>query len=396
MPHAITLTPITVPGRWCVHAYYTVCPWAPDGSGRLLLAGADLAAGSGEVLILDRQGAVQERFGAEATDGGFWHTGRWQTWGPRADRVYRQGGTLQAPLAIRRDLASGIEVAATADLEGAPPHGEPALSGLMGMLYAAGYGDGTMRPELSPVPFGERTRHGLFRIGFDGTVRLVLSVAQVLAAHPDRARIEQADREQRARTGDGLTLMCYCVRWSQDGKRLLFHVGNHCVDGRRGEPRLLWIFTAKADLSDLHLALDMSWGRSGVHWSWQPDGRRLLGYGPDPDDPGKRCLAEVAYDGSGYRRLSRHASGGHPTVSPSDPHLVATDEGGQPGRVLVIDTRDDHVVAECRPPRELQTPPPPGRNPLRVCHHPVWDRDGSRLLINTLPGPDAVVAVATW
>lgn len=396
MSATIRLQPLPVPGRWCVHAYYTVCPWAGDGSGRLLIAGADRAAGSGEAMILDRDGAVTRRFGAAPVDGGFWHTGRWQTWSPDCAAVYLQGGTLERPQAIRHRLADGAEAAADGDMEGAPPTGEPILSGLMGMLYAAGYGDGTMRPERSPVPFAARERHGIFRLSCDGGGALALSTAQAVAAHPDRDRIRAADAEQRARTGDGLTLMCYCVRWSRDGSRLLFHLGNHCVDRRRGEPRLLWIMTARPDLSDLRLALDLSFGRRGVHWSWQPDGERLVGYGPDPDAPERLCLAEVRADGGGYRRLSRHASGGHPSVSPADPHLVATDEEGQPGRVLVIDTRSDAVAAECRPPRVWAGPPPPGRNPQRVCHHPAWDRDGSRLLINTLPGPDAVVAVGRW
>lgn len=396
MPSTIRLQELPVPGRWCVHAYYTICPWAADGSGRLLLGAAERTTGTSEVVVLDGDGAVADRFGPAQVDGGFWHTGRWQTWGPGCQDVYFQGGSMSEPSVVRHRLGGGAETRVTGDMEGAPPFGEPVCSGLMGMLYAAGYGDGTMHPERSPVPFMQRDQHGLFRIGFDGRQELVLSTAQVLAAHPDRDRILAADAEQRARTGDGLTLMCYCVRWSADGSRLLFHFGNHCVDRKRGEPRLLWLFTARPDLSDIRLALDLSFGRRGVHWSWQPDAQRLVGYGPDPDQPERMCLAEVRADGSGYTRLSRHASGGHPSVSPADPNLIATDESTQPGRVLVIDRRSDEVVAECRPSREWGGKPPAGRNAMRVCHHPVWDRDGSRLLINTLSGPDAVVAIGRW
>ncbi|NLB41892.1 MAG: hypothetical protein GX815_06460, partial [Clostridiales bacterium] len=42
--------------RWCVHSYYTLCPYAPDGSGRILIAGADLDSKFGEVLILSADG----------------------------------------------------------------------------------------------------------------------------------------------------------------------------------------------------------------------------------------------------------------------------------------------------------------------------------------------------
>lgn len=396
MTSLIRLQEYPVPDRWCVHAYYTMCPWAADGSGRLLLGAADRATGSSEVIVMDEAGAVADSFGTAPADGGFWHTGRWQTWGPGCQDVYFQGGSMSSPRVCRHRLGDRSESDTAGDMEGAPPFGEPIWSGLMGMLYAAGYGDGTMHAERSPVPFMERDRHGVFRIGFDGSQRLALSVAQVLEAHPDRDRIRMADAEQRVRTGDGLTLMCYCVRWSADGSRLMFHFGNHCVDKRRGEPRLLWLFTAKADLSDVHMALDLSFGRRGVHWSWQPDAQRLVGYGPDPGQPERMCLAEVRADGTGYTRLSHHASGGHPSVSPADANLIATDESTQPGRVLVIDRRSDEVIAECHPSREWGGKPPAGRNPQRVCHHPVWDRDGSRLLINTLPGPDAVVAIGRW
>jgi len=387
-PRLLTPIPHPVTGLWCVHAYYTLCPWAADG--RLLLAGADRATGRSAVLIQSPDGALLDRFGGDIADGGFWHTGRWQTWGPGDASVAWQGGTLRQPRVHRRVLAAGAESSVEGDMEGAPPHGEPIISALLGMLYAAGYSDGTMHPEQAPVPFAARDRHGLFRLDFTAGSRLLLSVAQ-LAEHPAlRERIARLDAEQRARTGDGVTLMAYCVRWNRDGSRCLFHVGNHCVDKRRGEPRLLWLFTADADGGDVRLALDLSGERRGVHWSWRPDGKGLIGYGTDPAG-GKQCLAMVEADGSGYRKVSGHASGGHPSVSPADPHLVATDEGGVPdGRVLLIDTRSDTVVGECRPPRS-RAPEPPGRNPFRVCHHPAWDRDGRRFLINTLPGDDAVV-----
>ncbi|WP_214628490.1 hypothetical protein [Paenibacillus agaridevorans] len=68
------------------------------------------------------------------------------------------------------------------DMEGAPPFGEPILSGLLGMLYAVGYGDGFFRPEEAPVPFMQRERHGLFRHSPDrGESDLVLSTADILA-----------------------------------------------------------------------------------------------------------------------------------------------------------------------------------------------------------------------
>lgn len=391
--------PLPVADRWCVHSYYTLCPYAPDGSGRLLLAGADLNRSVGEVFVLDHAGLVVDRFGENPLHTGFYHTGLWQSWSPDACYVYYQSGSLGQPRIVRRELATGIEATLDGDMEGAPPDGEPLLSGLMGMLYAAGYGTLKYRPDTAPAPFQMRDRHGLFEYIFDPPTRILrLSVNEVLESHPQRDALRKADQEIKERLGpdEGLTLMCYCVRWNFDGSRFLFFFGNHCVVKERGEPRLGYVLTADRNLNEIDLAVDLSFGRPGSHWSWHPDGEHLIGYGPDPDNKHVACLAQVRYDGSNYRRLSRHASGGHPCVSPADHDLVVTDDTrSNPGEVLFIDTRRDRVVQTYRLPRVYGEIAPPGRNPYRVCHHPVFDRMGRKVLVNTLPGRDAVVCEIT-
>lgn len=385
---------IPVEDRWCVHSYYTLCPYAPDGSGRILLAGGDLDRDIGEIIILSPDGAVLDRFGRTKLHSAFFHTGLWQTWSPDARYVYYQGGTLRKPLIVRRDLHSGEEQSLAGDMEGAPPFGEPILSGLMGMLYAAGYGYDKYQPELSPVQFRQRDNHGIFMYSFhDGCSELVLSTADILRRHPERDHLLQSDLEVKQRLGadEGLTLMSYCVRWNADGSRLLFYFGNHCVDKTRGEPRLAYIFTADKELKELHLAVDLSYGRPGVHWSWHPDGEHLIGYGPDPDDTSRLCLAQVRFDGSGYKKISAHQSGGHPSISPTDEHLLATDTGGDPGEVLLIDLRTDRIAGRFLLPRVYGAEEISGRNPFRICHHPVFSRDGKKLLVNTLPDRHAVL-----
>lgn len=385
-----------VAGRWCVHGYYTLCPYAPDGSGRVLVAGADLERKVAEVLVLDCDGQVIDRFGEVPATASFWHTGLWQSWSPDAKYVYYQSGSLKQPRVTRRELATGAEVVVAGDVEGAPPSGEPAVSCPHGMLYAAGFGDGVYRPEESPVPFQSRERHGLSLVAFDPPREtLVLSTQQILDMHPHRDRLLDADREVRGRLGgdEGLTLMTYCVRWNPAGSRFLFYFGNHCVVRERGEPRLAYVFTADRDLKDVRLALDLSFDRRGVHWGWQPDNEHLIGYGPHPDDPTRLCLAEVRYDGTGYRVLSEHASGGHPSASPADPDLLVTDENaGAGGAVLFLSRRTGEELGRVELPKYLGEREPAGRNPLRICHHPVFSHDGTRVLVNTLPGRHAVVS----
>jgi len=388
---------LPVENRWCVHSYYTLCPYAPDGSGRILLAGADLDGRLGEVLILSADGEVLDRFGRIPATSSFWHTGFWQSWSPDARRVYYQTGTMKAPRIVRRELATGAETAVDGDMEGVPPSGEPGISCSHGLLYAAGYGDGRFKPEEAPVPFLEREQHGMSEVFFDPPAsKFVLTTQEILDRHPDRRRLLEAERDLQGRLGkgEGLTLMTYCVRWNRQGTRFLFYFGNHCVAKERGEPRLAYVFTADREFRDIRLALDLSFGRRGVHWGWQPDGDTMIGYGPHPEDPSKPCLAEARYDGSGYRMLSEHRSGGHPSASPADPDLLVTDEGGPDGHgsVVFISRKTGEVAEKISLPKYAGEKEASGRNPMRVCHHPVFNSSGDRLLVNTLSGKRAKLA----
>ncbi len=385
-----------VPDRWCVHSYYTLCPYAPDGSDRLLIAGADLAQDRAEVIILDADRNVIDRFGNVPITPSFWHTGLWQCWSPDGRYVYHQSGSLREPRMTRRELATGTEIELVGDMEGLPDTGEPGISCSHGMLYAAGYGQGKYQPDQSPVPFQARDRHGISRITFEPRhEQLVLSTADILQRHPHHDQLAAADEEIRSRLGadDGLTLMTYCVRWNPQGDRFLFYFGNHCVVSERGEPRLAYVFTADRELSDLHLAVDISYDRRGVHWGWCPDGEHLLGYGPHPppEEEGM-CIATVRYDGVGYRKVATHNSGGHPNISPANANLLVTDRHTMPGTIDFIDRRTDTMFAQLRPPRVNGPTEPPGRNRFRVCHHPVFNPAGTRLLINTMQGELATLA----
>ena len=373
--------------HWCLLSYYTVCPEAPDGSGRVLLGAADQRAGRAYAAVLDADGYLLDKFGGVPLDRSFWHTGLWQSWSPDGRFVYYQSGeAYDRPAVTRRELATGKEVRMEgADMEGAPTGDAPVTSGLLGMLYAAGYGDTHFHPDRAPVPFGQRDKHGLFTYDFDArTARLALSVAQLREIVGD-PQLDTWDREQQKKTGDGTTLMAYCLRWSPDGKRCLFHFGNHCVDKRRGEPKILYILTANADLSGVKLALNLCEGHTGVHWSYQPDGKRLIGYGYDPQDARRSYLMEVNDDGSEYHALSRlQGNGGHPSRHPFLPHLAFTDRfAGGIGRNCLIDLREDRVMWDfCEP--ENNGPVEPGRNPTHVDNHPVFSRDGKGVWMNRM------------
>ncbi len=388
-----------VPNRWCVHSYYSLCAYAPDDSGRILIAGVDLKTERAEVLILSSTGDILDRFGSVPVTPSFWHTGLWQSWSPDAKMVYYQSGTISQPRTTRYDLETGETLTMDGDIEGVPPLGEPALSCSHGMLYAAGYGGNGFHPELSPVPFQARTQHGISSIRFAPACNeLVLSTEAILQQHPLRDKILEADRAMKSRLGDaeGLTLMTYCVRWNRDGSRCLFFFGNHCVVKDRGEPKITSIFTADRELKEIHLAVDFSFERTGVHWAWQADNEHLIGYGPDPDNPKQQCLAEVRYDGTDYRKLSDHRSGGHPSTSPADFDLIVTDEcTASGGNVVFISKRTGETIENIPLPKFIGEREPGGRNPNRVCHHPVFNHHGDRVLCNSMPNELATMVEIT-
>jgi hypothetical protein len=402
MPHqtlnSSKIREFKIPDRWCLHSYYSLCPYAPDGSGRILISGTNLETNLAEVLVLSLDGSILDRFGSIPATPSYWHTGLWQSWSEDSMSVYFQSGSLKDPYATRHNLKTGEEITVAGDVEGMPPLGEPALSCSHGLLYAAGYGGNPYNPEVAPIPFQARTEHGISEIYFDDPTRnaLILSTQDILNQHPQRERILAADQALKKRMGsdaEGLTLMTYCVRWSRDGQRCLFFFGNHCVDRQRGEPKITSIFTASRDLKEIHLAIDLSFERRGVHWSWQADNELLIGYGPDPEsEDGKLCLAEVKYDGTGYRKLSDHASAGHPSTSPADTNLIVTDENSKTGgNVVFISKLDGQVVERVALPKFIGDFEPGGRNPLRVCHHPVFNHNGDRVLCNSLPGKNATL-----
>lgn len=385
-----------VENRWCVHAYYSLCPYAPDGSGRILLSGVDLNTSLAEVIILSPEGKILNRFGSVPVTPSFWHTGLWQSWSPDGKAVIYQSGSLKSPKTTRYHLDTDESIEIEGDMEGFPPQGEPALSCSHGMLYAAGYGGNHYNPDASPIPFQARNQHGISRITFDSPSKeLILSTEAIFERHPLRDRILKADREIKKRLGqdEGLTLMTYCVRWNRSGSRCLFYFGNHCVDSSRGEPKIASIFTADRHLKEIHMALDLSFDKRGVHWSWQADNESLIGYGPREDDPGRVCLAEVRYDGSGYRKICDHESWGHPSNSPADNNLIVTDEGNSTGgNVVFISKKTGETIQSINLPKFIGDREPPGRNQYRICHHPVFNLKGDRVLFNTLGGKHATLA----
>ena len=147
----------------------------------------------------------------------------------------------------------------------------------------------------------------------------------------------------------------------------------------------MYILTANADLSNIKVALNLCKDHIGVHWSYQPDGKRLIGYGYRPTGEKPNCLMEVNEDGTGYHPLSTSTiGGGHPSRHPFLDHLVMTDRyQGELDHFCMIDLRTDRVVWNFAVP-EANGVVESGRNPSHVDNHPVFSRDGRSVWLNRM------------
>jgi Tol biopolymer transport system component len=256
----------------------------------------------------------------------------------------------------------------------------------MGMLYAAGYANGNYEPDKAGVAFEHRDKHGIFSYSFENkdntNITPMLSTQDILDIHPDKEKIQYYD--SKLKHIGGLTLMLYCIRWNDDGSRLLFYFGNHSVDKKRGEPKISYVFTADKDFKEIKLAVDMSFGKSGVHWSWQKDNKNLIGYGTD-SSTNKFCLMESSADGKHKRMINEHDSGGHPSTSPKDNNIIVTDEFST-ASIVFFDKKTGKKLDRIKSNNRYGNNIPLGRNRYRVCHHPVFNRDGTKILFNTMDG----------
>ena len=353
-----------------------------------------MSTGKARVYIVSSDGEVLDEFGDCIVQTGFYHTGLWATWSSDSRYVYYQNGDMTGPKICRYDTYDKTEIITDGDMEGAPPFDEPIISGYMGMLYAAGYGTGIYSPQNAPVPFESRDEHGLFMFDVkSGNKSLALSINQILDMHPKKDEILQMEKEYITKTGNsGFTLMAYCVRWNKKGDRCLFYFGNHCVSKNREEPKLCYVFTADRDFKNIHLALDFSFGKmNGVHWSWHPDGVQLIGYATADENSKKLSVCTVKYDGTEFKKISDHSSGGHVSVCPTDYNLLLTDEPSNPGRIVFIDIPSDEETGSYILPRVNGEKEFAERSFLKVCHHPVFSPDGKKVIVNTLSGEKAVL-----
>ena len=72
--------------------------------------------------------------------------------------------------------------------------------------------------------------------------------------------------------------------------------------------------------------------------------------------------------------------------------MIVTDSRKTPdgqGQLLFIDKRRDEIKKCYHIPCKNREAVPPGRNRHFICHHPVFNADGSKLLFNVMCGENS-------
>src|SRR5688572_9966782 len=359
---AVSLEPAVESGgdEECFYGYFGQQPWSADG--RRYLFHRWRRREDSRVSVCAR----------EATSGSVQVLGQSSAWnfqqGTMAQWIRRDGiecavfnDAVEGRLACRIVAPDGSERRHPWPIQALHPGGGEALSLNYRRLAR-------IRPEYGyDVEVGNFSpdqpldRDGLWRVDLGtGDARLIVSLASLAALQP------------RAEMGGAEHKVNHAV-YSPAGTRLVFM---HRWLGASGKFSRLYV--ANADGSDLRLLLDH---RMVSHYAWR-DERRLLVWARAPEQGDRYYLLDVttgAREACGAGTLDRFGDG-HPSFSP-DGRWIVTDSYPDRGRMrhLLLCRPDDGFVVEAGAFHS------PWRydGPERCDLHPRWDRDGTRVSIDS-------------
>jgi Tol biopolymer transport system component len=347
-------------GEECFYGYFGLQPWS--GDGRRYLFHRWRARDGGRIAVCAREAA----------------SGSVQVLGESSAWNFQQGSMAQwirhegAECVIFNDAADGqlvCRIVAPDGVERRHPWPVQALHPGANEALSLNYRRlARIRPEYGyDVEVGNFSaeqppeRDGLWRVDLDsGTARLVVSLAELSALQP------------RADMGSAEHKVNHAV-YSPAGTRFVFM---HRWLGPNGKFSRLYV--ADSDGSGLRMLLDH---RMVSHYAWR-DERRLLVWARAPEHGDRYYLLDVttgAREACCAGKLDRFGDG-HPSFSP-DGQWIVTDSYPDRGRMrrLLLCRPDDCVVIEAGAFHS------PWRydGPERCDLHPRWNRDGTRVSIDS-------------
>lgn len=389
---SVPIVCVTPPSGDFMHSFFDVCPLSP--SGRYLAvtrlpfvwrypAPGDLA----EVCVID---LVERSLRAvHRTDGWALQLGAHLHWHPLSDRFLfcnERGGGGGA--AVRLDLETGEVRRYAAPIYAMAPEGRYALSPALDLINATQQGYGVPEPLLGRRRLGRggpSAEEGLLRLDLEsGKAETLLSIADIVGPLPTASALRHA------------TSYLFHVKIAPDGGRIFQVLRSLDLPDRPGAVRSS-IVSFDPGGGDIRLALPHhAWDRGGHHPSWLPDGRRIL-MNLVPAGGDQLRFVTFGWNGGDLRELEGGRRGsGHPSVGPSG-RLLVTDaylnegfgaaDGLAPLRGIgIADGRELCLASlDCGPPN---------LRARRIDPHPVWSRDGRRLVVNACIGGRRQVLLA--
>ena len=373
---------------WCItprigrviHRFFNTSPISPSGRyaalTRLPFEDAYPAPGDvAEIVVVDlREGT--HRVVAE-TRGWDTQLGAQTQWGTSDDELYFNDldPADWVPYGVRMNPHTGEARRLEGTIYMVSPDGTAAVSACLRRIGATQAGYGVLVPASHiPVNRGAPADDGVYVTDLaSGKTSLLISYRDI---------VEQARPPIDVGKYGAGDFYGFHVKWSPDGERIMLVLRYKMATGGYA-PQLI---TMKRDGTDVRVAVPLAeWAdKGGHHPIWCPDGQHIM-MNLKTDRRTLR-LIKVRYDGSGYGTLSdRIVGSGHPSMRP-DGRFIVTDayldedaaygDGTVPIRFIDPQQHREAVIIR------IATQPPTADHRLRIDPHPVWDKDGRRLVFN--------------
>ena len=340
------ITQLTSSDERSVHGYYDIPPWSPT-TGQIAFSRISKHGDVAAVCVMEEDGSDLRRLAESRAFSA--NDGAMTQWSYDGARIYY------------KDRRDGQQLICWVD----PRDGRTgSMPGSLRMLSPRApinaYHSGGAGSVMTDRDMLDHDNLGVFLQDLEtGESKLVASIAQCIALNPRRDEI------------DGWHVFTKHTKWSPDGERILFVFTN---EGRNlkyiENPRVKDIYTVNADGSGLRYVSSFY-----AHPIWHPNSRDILTNSFWQDETFQSFVL-IDSETAEWRQASRAMiAWGHPSYSPDGTKMVVDfvprPEGAATLELIDISTGEIETLVQTRVRDHSHT---------GTHLHPVWSRDGTKVL----------------